>query len=224
MLALQLRSNRPNVSSSGNVPINVPPPTNNYPTNTGGDLPQIPNSRVLVVIDPGHGGKDPGTVGIGGVYEKNIILPISQEVSQILQRQGVRVMMTRNSDYFVSLQGRAQMANQARANVFVSIHANAISLSRPDVNGLETFYHQSGKELAQTIHRNILRRVDIGDRGVKQARFYVLRRTSMPSALVEVGFLTGQIDHSKLTNPAFRSQMAQGIAAGILEYIQKNRL
>jgi N-acetylmuramoyl-L-alanine amidase len=177
----------------------------------------------VVIIDPGHGGKDPGTIGIGGVQEKNVILPISQEVAAILEQQGVQAVLTRNSDYFVSLEGRVQMAEQARATLFVSIHANAISLSRPDVNGLETYYYSSGQRLAQTIHNSILQSVDVRDRRVRQARFFVLRKSSMPSVLVEVGFLTGREDSEKLANSAYRSQIAQAIARGILLYIQQNR-
>ena len=200
------------------------PPRGNQTGNP--QIPQnvIPNNRILVAIDPGHGGKDPGAIGIGGVQEKNIILPISQQVAQLLQQRGVQVKLTRASDFFVSLDGRAQIANRAGANLFVSIHANAISLSRPDVNGLETYYYQSGQRLAQTIHRSILRRVNIRDRGVRRARFFVLRKTTMPSVLVEVGFLTGNEDSANLRNPNYRRQMAEAIANGILEYIQQNRL
>ncbi|MGK7872099.1 MAG: N-acetylmuramoyl-L-alanine amidase [Xenococcaceae cyanobacterium] len=200
-----------------------PPPTRSLPplrTSSENPLPRVPNGRILVVIDPGHGGKDPGTIGIGGVQEKHIVLPISQQVKSYLEQQGVRVMMTRSSDYFVSLAGRTQMANRARAHLFVSIHANAINLSRPDVNGLETYYYQS-QRLAQTIHNSILRSINIRDRRVRRARFYVLRTSSMPSVLVEVGFLTGREDAAQLKNPAHRRQMAEAIARGILEYIRQ---
>ena len=201
--------------------ISVPPPRNNNPQ---AGLPRIPNSQAFVMIDPGHGGRDPGAIGLGNVYEKNVILPISQEVARILQQQGVRVSMTRSDDRFISLQGRAQMANRSGADLFVSIHANAMPRNRSDVNGLETYYYSSGRRLAATIHRSILQNVNIGDRGVKRARFYVLRRTSMPAVLVEVGFLTGVVDSVNLRDPNYRSQMAQAIANGILQYIQQNRL
>ena len=113
------------------------------------------------------------------------------------------------------------MAERMNADVFVSIHANAISLSRPDINGLETYYYSNGQRLAQTIHNSILQGVDVGNRGVRNARFYVLRRTSMPSVLVEVGFVTGREDAAKLSSPAYQSQMAQAIARGILQYLQQ---
>ncbi|MEM9542074.1 MAG: N-acetylmuramoyl-L-alanine amidase [Cyanobacteria bacterium P01_E01_bin.42] len=182
------------------------------------------NRRVLITIDPGHGGRDPGAIGIGGLREKDVVLPISLEVSRILQQNGVQVVMTRNRDYFVSLAGRASMANRSRSDIFVSIHANAISMSRPDVNGVETFYYSaSGRRLASAIQSRILRNIRIGNRGVKRARFYVLRNTSMPSALVEVGFVTGRYDAPRLATSSFRSQMARAIAEGILDYIRATR-
>jgi len=116
------------------------------------------------------------------------------------------------------------MANSLNADLFVSIHANAISMSRPDVNGLETYYFQSGRNLANVIHRNILQRLNIRDRRVRQARFYVLRNSRMPSVLVETGFVTGREDAARLGDPNFQRQMAQGIAAGIVEYVRTNRL
>ncbi|NET53492.1 MAG: N-acetylmuramoyl-L-alanine amidase, partial [Merismopedia sp. SIO2A8] len=184
---------------------------------------RVPNSRLVVMLDPGHGGKDPGAIGIGGLQEKNVILPISRRVAQILERNGVQVVLTRSSDYFVSLSGRVQMAERANADLFVSIHANAINMSRPDVNGLETYYYQTGSSLARTIHNSVLRRFNMRNRGVRRARFYVLRRTSMPAALVEVGFVTGREDAPRLASPAFQNQMAEAIAEGILQYVRSSR-
>lgn len=181
----------------------------------------VPNGRAVVMIDPGHGGPDPGAVGIGGLQEKGVVLDISRQVAGLLQQQGVQAVLTRADDRDLDLEPRVQMAEQTNATVFVSIHANAISMSRPDVNGLETYYHQSGGQLAQTIHQNVLQATGASDRGVRQARFYVLRKTSMPSVLVEVGFVTGQEDATRLSNPAYRSQMAVAIARGILQYLQQ---
>jgi N-acetylmuramoyl-L-alanine amidase len=177
-----------------------------------------------VVIDPGHGGSDPGAIGINGLRETNVVLPISLDVSRILQQQGVTVYLTRTDEREIDLEPRVALAERVSADVFVSIHANAISMSRPDVNGLETFYTPGsveGQRLAQTIHNSILGGVSIGNRGVKNARFYVIRRTSMPAALVETGFVTGAIDNPRLADPAFRRQMAEAIARGILQYLSQ---
>jgi N-acetylmuramoyl-L-alanine amidase len=114
------------------------------------------------------------------------------------------------------------MAERMNANIFVSIHANSISLSRPDISGLETYYYSSGQRLARSIHSSILQSVDVDDRGIRTARFYVLRKTSMPSVLVEVGFVTGREDAAKLSSPSYRTQMAQAITRGILQYLQGN--
>ena len=186
--------------------------------------PVIPSDRPRIIIDPGHGGDDPGTIGIGGVREKDVILPISLDVAEILRKQEIEVIMTRDTDNFISLEGRTDMANDIDADLFVSIHANAINLSRPDVNGLETYYYQSGRRLAEIIHWSILNGVNIDDRGIRRARFYVLRHSTMPAVLIEVGFLTGEVDASHLKDPNHRRQMAEAIARGIVEYIKQNNL
>ena len=197
-------------------PKNRPFPVNPAPLPIG--------DRPRVIIDPGHGGDDPGTIGIGGIREKDVVLPISLDVTEILRKQGIDVIMTRDTDHFVTLQGRTDMANDVNADLFVSIHANAINLSRPDVNGLETYYYQSGRRLAEIIHWTILNGVNIENRNIRRARFFVLRHSTMPAVLVEVGFLTGAEDSSRLKNPEHRRQMAEAIARGIIEYIKQNNL
>ncbi|MBD2233965.1 DUF3747 domain-containing protein [Phormidium tenue FACHB-1052] len=182
-------------------------------------LPPIPQGSVVVVIDPGHGGRDPGAVGIGGLQEKQINTAISNRVQQQLAAAGITVLMTRSSDVFVDLDARAQYANRAGASVFVSIHANAISMSRPEVNGLETYYFSSGERLARSIHASVLGNTDMRDRGVRTARFYVLRYTTMPSVLVETGFVTGAQDAARFRDPAAVNRIADGIARGILNYL-----
>ena len=189
------------------------------------DLPPIlADDRPRIIIDPGHGGDDPGTIGIGGFREKDVVLPISLDVAEILRKQDIEVIMTRDTDHFISLQGRTDMANDIDADLFVSIHANAINLSRPDVNGLETYYYNDGKRLAEVIHWSILNGVNIDNRGIRRARFYVLRHSAMPAVLLEVGFLTGAIDSARLKDPDHRRQMAEAIANGIVEYIKQNNL
>lgn len=228
LLALQLQPVRSVMPPIGSIP--VPPPSRTTPIlpparmTLPGSLPRVPNGRIVVMVDPGHGGPDPGAVGVGGLQEKVIVMAISQEVASLLEQQGVQAVLTRTGDYDFDLEPRVAMAERMNANLFVSIHANAISLSRPDINGLETYYFSgpSSGRLAQLIHNSILQGVDVQDRGVRTARFYVLRRTSMPSVLIEVGFVTGRDDAVKLSNPAYQSQMAQAIARGILQYLQQN--
>jgi N-acetylmuramoyl-L-alanine amidase len=204
-------------------PIPVPIPDRPTVPASPAPLPDVSRSRVTITIDPGHGGRDPGAVGIGGLRESDIVLDISRQVANQLEQQGVQVVMTRQDDREVDLAPRVQIANQARSNLFVSIHANAISMSRPDVNGLETYYYSSnGERLAQVIHSTVLQMTGVRDRRVRFARFYVLRNTAMPAVLVEVGFVTGEEDARRLADPAFRTQMAEAIATGILRYVQQN--
>lgn len=180
---------------------------------------RLPAGKPIVVVDPGHGGPDPGAVGIGGLRETDIVMDIGRQVAALLEQQGIGVILTRNDEYDLGLEPRVQMANRANATIFVSIHANAISLSRPDVNGLETYYYDSGKALADTVHRTLLEDLNIRDRRVRQARFYVLRRSSMPSILIETGFVTGDEDAARLRDPNHRRQMAVSIVRGILRYL-----
>ncbi|MDZ8033709.1 MAG: N-acetylmuramoyl-L-alanine amidase [Nostoc sp. DedQUE08] len=182
---------------------------------------RVTNGRVVVIIDPGHGGKDSGALGIGGAREKDVILPIGKRLGEILQQNGVQVIMTRDSDYFVTLPGRVQLAERANADVFVSIHANSAGASRPDVNGLETYYYDSGLGLARIVHNSILQSLNVRDRGVRRARFYVLRKSSMPSILVETGYMTGRQDMARLRTSAYQNQMAEAIARGVLQYLKR---
>ncbi len=223
-LALQLQRNQtastaiPTRSPVSSVPVPPPPrSTSSIPA-----LPRVPNGKIVVVIDPGHGGPDPGAVGINGLQEKGIVLDIGIKVADLLEKQGIQAVLTRKEDIDLDLEPRVQMAQQLNATLFVSIHANSIDLSRPDISGLETYYYQSGAELAKTIHQSVLEGTGIPDRRVRTARFYVLRKTSMPSVLVEVGFVTGRDDAAKLSTPSYRSQMAAAIARGILQYIQRS--
>lgn len=216
ILALQLqRSGRSPTPDSSSVRVPVP---ENRPT---AELPRPRNGRVLVIVDPGHGGKDSGAPGRGGILEKDIVLSIGQQVASLLEKQGIQVVLTRNSDYFVDLQPRVDITNRSRANLFVSIHANSID-GRPDVHGLETYYYESGERLAHTIHSSILQGMDIRDRGVRRARFYVLRKNTVPAVLVETGYVTSPDEAPKLASPSYQNQMATAIARGILQYIQQN--
>jgi N-acetylmuramoyl-L-alanine amidase len=177
----------------------------------------------VVVIDPGHGGADPGAIGIRGLQEKVVVLSIGTQVAEQLRRRGINAVLTRTDDREIDLPPRVAKAARLNADVFVSIHANSISLSRPDISGLETYYYSSaeGYRLARTIHNRILRDTVVQDRRVRQARFYVLRRTKMPAVLVETGFVTGAQDAARLSSPVQRAKLAEAIAQGILDYLKR---
>ncbi len=208
-----------NVAAAPNSRTSVPtaPAPMNYPAPSP---MRSRDGRRVVVIDAGHGGRDPGAVGIGGLQEKGVVMDISNQVARLLEQNGVQVVMTRQDDREIDLAPRVQLANRVNADIFVSIHANAIDMSRPDVNGIETYYYSSGQRLAQTIHNSLLQGTGARDRRVRQARFYVLRHTSMPAVLLEVGFVTGAEDAPRLANAAYRTQLAQAIVQGILQYLQ----
>jgi N-acetylmuramoyl-L-alanine amidase len=186
------------------------------------NLPGVPRGRFRVVIDPGHGGPDPGAVGIGGLRETDVVLDVGLQLAQLLQSRGVQVLLTRTSEVDVDLPPRVALANRSGADLFVSLHANALSMDRPDVNGVETFYYRGGRayELALSIQQQLMA-VSPGtpDRGARPGRFFVIRRTVMPSVLTEMGFVTGEIDAPRLADASFRQRLAAALATGILSYL-----
>ncbi|MCF2149363.1 N-acetylmuramoyl-L-alanine amidase [Desmonostoc muscorum LEGE 12446] len=200
----------------------LPSPTDNpRPTYQPQPRPPVPRGKLLVVIDPGHGGKDSGAPGLGGLLEKDVILPIGKRVAAILEQNGVQAVLTRDADFFVELQGRVDIAERVNATLFVSIHANSVD-NRPSVNGLEVYYYDSGYALAEVVRNSILQNIPtIKDRGTRKARFYVLRKSSMPSILVETGYMTGNEDNPRLATPEYQNRMAEAIARGILKYLQR---
>ena len=187
-------------------------------------LPNVKQNKFTVVIDPGHGGPDPGAIGIGGIRETDVVLEVSKIVKKLLSEKGVEVMLTRKNEVYLDLPPRVSIANNNNADIFVSIHANASRGKRGDINGLETFYFRGwkGRLLAKRIQKHILR-VSPGspDRGVKQGKYYVIKNTRMPAVLVEIGFLTGRLDARRLEKTAHRERIAYAIAKGILEYLSK---
>ncbi|AIQ96808.1 N-acetylmuramoyl-L-alanine amidase [Prochlorococcus sp. MIT 0801] len=186
-------------------------------------LPDVPYGKYKVVIDPGHGGSDPGAVGINGLRETDIVLEVSKSVSEFLTNKGVKTILTRNYERTLDLQPRVAKANNSKADAFVSIHANATRGKRKDVNGLETYYYSGykGYSLAKNIQKQILIvSPQSPDRGVRRSRFYVIRKTSMPAALVEIGFVTGMYDADLLRQKSYRDIISFAIARGVLNYLK----
>jgi N-acetylmuramoyl-L-alanine amidase len=200
------------------------PPALLQPLPSLDQLPNVAQKRVVIAIDPGHGGRDPGAVGIGGLRETDIVLAVSLRVAELLRQQGAEVVLTRQTEREVDLEPRVSTANRANADLFLSVHANAIDLSRPDVNGVETYFYSSSasEELASVIQASMLDATGMNSRGVKEARFYVLRQTAMPAALVELGFVTGAEDAPRLADSEFRELLAKAVARGLLHYITES--
>ena len=224
-VALELRRSRatipPPVANLPPLPAPNPQPLslNPYPTSQQPRL--APNGKIVVVVDPGHGGKDSGAPGLGGVLEKDVVLPISKRLAAILEQHGIQVVLTRDADFFVDLAPRVELAQRVNATLFVSVHANSVD-DRPDVNGLEVYYYDSGYNLAEVVRKSILQNIStIKDRGTRKARFYVLRKSAMPSILVETGYMTGREDNPRLATSEYQNRMADAIARGVLQYLRQ---
>lgn len=182
---------------------------------TLGSVANAANFRT-VVIDAGHGGHDNGGQW-GRVYEKHLALDTAARLETKLKNLGYQTVMTRRSDYFISLPQRVSTANRYKNAIFVSIHYNYTW--KQQVSGLETFYStEEGKRLAQLVQSSLIRRTRTVDRSAKYARFYVIRNTTLPSILVEGGFVSNAEERDRMKSGWFRESIAQGIADGIQRY------
>ncbi len=223
-------------------------------------------SRIkTIVIDPGHGGRDPGAIGPSGIKEKEITLAIAKKLKKELKKKlNARVILTRSSDTFLELDERTVIANSFNADLFISIHVNASSNRR--AHGIETYFLSPARskdeletaarenmisaknaseaendltyilsdlentskvndsvQLASAVQRSTINGMrkshsSIKDKGVKQAMFYVLWRATMPSILVETGFITNRTEEKRLKRRSYIKQMAKSIATGIVKY------
>ncbi len=215
-----------------------------------------------IVIDPGHGGSDPGAIGKSGLREKDVVLGIAKRLKAALEKESIEVILTRDSDEFISLWKRAQIANSQNVDLFISVHANA-SRSR-SLQGFEVYYlsektddyaralvaaenaafafegevidspstdlkatlwdmlfsenRDESIELAKEICRAAVRKAGVKTKRIKGAPFYVLKRTQMPSILIEVGYLSNPTEEARLGNSFYRQRLVEAIASGVLEY------
>ena len=177
-------------------------------------------SNLLIAVDPGHGGGDPGAVWMGRL-EKDDNLRLGLLLRDALQRRGVNVLMTRDSDITVSLQDRVRLANSHDADLFVSLHRNSYEMQTASTKGVENFIYLTAPaattgRAAELVLQKV---VDVGvqdNRGVKRGNYYVLRRSSMPAMLLEMGFIINEIDNELFDENL--EKYAEAIAQGILEY------
>lgn len=166
-----------------------------------------------VVVDAGHGGIDRGARGVDGSFEKKYTLDTAKRVERGLKRNGYRVIMTRKGDYFIPLPTRAAISNRRRGAVFVSVHYNWAGTS--SASGTETYYFNSRSyPLAANIQREMARISN--NRGVKRARFHVLRNNARPAALVECGFLSSPYEARKIRSGGYRQRIADAIVRGVI--------
>ena len=180
----------------------------------GGQV-QAKNFRT-VVIDAGHGGKDKGG-SYGKIYEKHLALDTSLRLARYLKERGIRVKMTRTSDYFIPLTQRAAIGNSISNSIFVSVHYNYTW--KRHVSGLETFYYTSkSRALASYVQDRCIKKTRCNSRGVKFARYAVLRRSKNPAILVECGFVSNSYERNRMKTAKYRQAMAEGIGEGIIKY------
>ena len=184
------------------------------------------DNRKVVVIDMGHGGKDQGTQSLNKkIIEKDITLNIGNKVIDKLKNdENIKVVATRDSDEFISLQERNKIAEQNDAELFISIHANASGDSLQSAQGIETFYWSDDDDsykVAQLIHDNMIKNTKAYDRGIKKGNYQVLRDANYPAILIETGFLTNYLESINLSNNNYQSQIANAIVYGIKEYFKE---
>ena len=201
-----------------------------------------PDQRTHIVVDPGHGGEDGGTKGFG-VIEKNPALQVGLLLASELEKRGHRVSLTRRADETLPLSRRAEMANEWKADLFVSVHFNHADVA--SVRGIETFfsspksfecrrlllerlgpnadpglYDEPSRRLAEAVHRGAIKAADLADHEVKnRPELAVTRHTACPAVLVECGFLSNKAEASNAVDPNWQQRIAKGIADGIEEFL-----
>jgi len=203
----------------------------------------VPKLPKLVVLDPGHGGKDTGAIGKRKVYEKLAVLSIAKRVKARLEARKIRVKMTRTTDVFIPLETRSLIARKAKADLFVSIHAD--SSGSASAAGIETFvltapgcessnqygkggnlsarpgnaYDAANAILGFSVQSNLIKQSGHNDRGLRRARFCVLKNAPCPATLVECGFLSNPTEEALMIRADYREKLAHGIANGVLGYL-----
>lgn len=185
------------------------------------------NLHPKIMIDAGHGGYDPGAIGQLGTKEKDVVLPISLQVGNLLQYNNINVLYTRTSDSVSwpsdlkkDLKYRTDMANDAKVDYFVSIHAN--SFEDVTSNGTETIivgFGGKAEKLANAVHNELVNSIKLRNRGVKKDNLHVLRETNMPAILIEIAFISNLVEEKLLQNDEFQEKCAIAIAKGICKYL-----
>ena len=260
VVAPAVRTSAPTAAPAAQPP--VPQPAVPQPAALQPAAPQ-PAAPQLVVLDAGHGGHDPGATGPSGLTEKEVVLDVTKRVARLVEEAGlgIKVALTRSTDVFVPLRDRTNFANKHRADLFLSVHANAhpravsegvetyflsseatdnearqiaaiengvVQLESPRQKGdalkgilwdlAQSEFQQESSVLAETVQDSMTRSLQLVNRGVKQAGFYVLGGAAMPAILVEIGFLTNPREEKKLSSAEYRESVARAILAGLSDY------
>ena len=172
---------------------------------------------LTIVIDPGHGGYDTGTIGVNGTFEKSVTQRTSELLERKLKSAGANVVLTRNMDTFISLQKRVSISHQYDADAFISVHYDASIDS--SINGFTTYYtHGYQRELAVAVNNGLDSTISLRNRGAQPANYLVLRENKQNAILLELGFLSNANEESKVNNENFREQATQGIYQGLITF------
>ncbi|MBU5466043.1 N-acetylmuramoyl-L-alanine amidase [Virgibacillus sp. MSJ-26] len=174
-----------------------------------------------IVLDPGHGGKDPGSIGFNGVYEKDLINSTTDKVASHLRDAGANVILTRNSDAYISLDDRILISNTYQTDAFVSIHYNAFPV--PIVRGTSTYYYAGGEDrrLAQHIQSSLTNLNSVYDRGIRKGDYKVLRENRDLAVLIELGFITNPDELQTMQTSEFQNGAAEAITNGLINYFSQ---
>ncbi|SHH26333.1 N-acetylmuramoyl-L-alanine amidase family protein [Tepidibacter thalassicus] len=190
----------------------------------------IESGKYLIVIDAGHGGDDPGAISpIDRTKEKDLTLEISKKLDEKLKENGYDTIMTRDTDTYIKLRERTDLANESKADIFVSIHINAVG--KTDIHGIQTLYYPNDGEyangrdnesFAKLIQEELLKETNAVDRKiVKRPNLVVIKYTQMPAVLVECGFLTNSYELELLKSPEYQYKLVEGIYKGIERYLEE---
>lgn len=176
----------------------------------------------MVVLDAGHGGEDGGTVEQAAT-EKEINLAVVLKLKELLEEQGIRVVLTRDKDIFMKLEERVQIANGEKADLFISIHCNYYEKDS-SIYGLECYYCKSGEEgkhYAERIMETIEESKNIVSRNVKPADYYILKNTTVPAVLVEIGYLSNYNERNQLMSEEYQEKLAGELVKGIVKGMEE---
>jgi len=179
----------------------------------------LPLKGKTIVIDPGHGGRDPGFVGKSGIFEKFLNLKIALKLRKFLTDAGAKVIMTRTKDLNIPNSGIVKVANDSNADIFVAIHLN--SYASPRAGGSQTYYFTpQSKTFAKTMQKCLCQTIKLRNRGVRKVTYYTVHHTKMPAVLVESAYLTNPREEKLVLDPKFQSNVALGLYKGIKEYVR----
>lgn len=188
----------------------------------------LKKEEILIVLDPGHGGEDPGKVGVNDALEKDINLKIAEKLRDMLEGEGIQVVVTREDDFVPEsknedLQKRVELINEVKPDLVVCIHQN--SFTDQTVAGPQVFYHgdsEISKKIAQTLQEELWLVDEEHQRQIKgNENYYMLSQTEVPTVIVECGFLSNMEDAEKLVTDSYQEQMAQAICTGITKWLDK---